>query len=299
MRVRIVVVSLPRGDRKQGKFRVDVFMELDPRYAAPMGHLCLAGVRFDYEADMLRPLARHAERFLPAAEVLFEVPCSAGVPDLVLLNIDDEAMTTRRGTVPLQEPVDIRVMLALDTAPSRFLGIQDLATATRVSGSHLRRRVIPRMVEGGHVEAMDSGWRSVYGWRSLARRIVTLEAKRRDWRRGLAQATRHSAVADEAWLVLDAGAYRSAELHRDWFLTYDVGLASLSVSGTLTMSVVPKVNRSRQLQRELLVERSLGLYLQGLSSGPLPRVFGSVLVASTGDDPRLVDGGVRSGPLEG
>ena len=26
---------------------------------------------------------------------------------------------------------------------------------------------------------------------------------------------------------------------------------------------------------------------------------GSVLVASTGDDPRLVDGGVRSGPLEG
>ena len=137
-------------------------MELDPRYAAPMGHLCLAGVRFDYEADMLRPLARHAERFLPAAEVLFEVSCSAGVPDLVLLNIDDEAMTTRRGTVPLQEPVDIRVMLALDTAPSRFLGIQDLATATRVSGSHLRRRVIPRMVEGGHVEAIDKGWRSVY-----------------------------------------------------------------------------------------------------------------------------------------
>lgn len=258
-------------------------------YAAPMRRTTAteAVTRYRVEADMLAPLARRADTLLTGAEVLFEIPCTAGVPDLALLDIDREAVAARVGTAPLLEPVDVRVMLALQSTTMRPLTTNALSEATVVSRAHMLRTVLPRLVDGGHVEAADGGWRSVYPWRSLARKVVTVEVKLRDWRRGLAQAIRHTAVADEAWLVLDAHTSRPAQSHADWFTTYGVGLGSLSVDGDLTRLVPPNVNRSRQPNRELLIERAVCLHLQGSISGPVPQVFGSVQLASTGDDPRL------------
>lgn len=243
---------------------------------------------------MLAPLARQVEQLLPGGEVLFEVACTAGVPDLVLLDVDREAVAARAGTAALVEPVDVRVMLAMQASPVRSLSAFELSDAALVSAAHLRRTVLPRLVEGGHLEAAEGGWRGAYEWRSLAHKVVTVEVKLRDWRRGLAQASRHTAVADEAWLVLDARTSDTAQSHADWFATYGVGLASLPIDGDLTMLVPPNVNRSRQPHRELLVERAVSLHLEGSVSGPIPRVFGAVLVASTGDDPRLPGAAGRS-----
>lgn len=250
-------------------------------------------VGFRVEADMLAPLASGAGHFLPAAQVLFEIPCTAGVPDLVLLNLDRDAIARRCATAPLTEPLDVRVMLALQTSPALPMSTQDLSASVRVSTDHLRRTVLPRLVAGGHVERADEGWRGVYAFRSLARSVVTVEAKIRNWRGGLAQATRHTAVADQAWLVLDRHRSRAAIAHSDWFRTYGVGLATLSNDGALSTLVHPNVNRSRQPHRELLVERAVRLHLAGAVSGPLPRVFGSVPLASTGDDPRLAGASAR------
>lgn len=242
---------------------------------------------FRVEADMLAPLAAGAAHFLPAAQVLFEVPCTAGVPDLVLLDLDLDAIARRCATAPLTEPVDVRVMLALQTSPALPMSTQGVSASVRVSTDHLRRTILPRLVAGGHVERAGVGWRGAYAFQSLARSVVTVEAKIRNWRGGLAQATRHTAVADQAWLVLDARRGRAAAAHADWFSTYDVGLATLSTDGELSTLVRPNVNRSRQPHRELLIERAVRLHLAGAISGPLPRVFGTVPMASTGDDPRL------------
>jgi hypothetical protein len=243
---------------------------------------------------MLAPLALHAGQFLPSAYVLFEVACSAGVPDLVLLDLDEQAVAARADTAMLVEPVDVRVMLSLQASPAVPVRPGDLADSVLVSTDYLRRRVLPRLVAGGHIEDVEGEWRARYHFRSLARRVVTVEAKLRDWRGGLGQATRHTAVADEAWLILDADACQPAASRSDWFTTYGVGLGSLSSEGELTQLVQPTVNRSRQPHRELLVERAVGLHLRGEVSGPLPRVFGNVLVASTGDDPRLRGAAARS-----
>ncbi|WP_157874004.1 BadM/Rrf2 family transcriptional regulator [Kineococcus radiotolerans] len=236
---------------------------------------------------MLAPLAYKAAQLLPGAEVMFEVPCTAGIPDVVLLDLDHGAVAARAGKAPLMGSVDVRILLALQVRSGQPLSTPELADAAMVSAAHLRRGVLPRLVDGGHLEAVGDRWQATYTWRSLARKIVTVEAKLRDWRRGLAQASRHTAVADEAWLVLDAHTSQAARSHSDWFEAYDVGLASLSVAGDLTALRSPRVNRARQPDRELLVERAVSLHLQGCVSGPVPRVFGEVLLASTGDDPRL------------
>lgn len=238
---------------------------------------------------MLAPLAAAAEAFLPESSVMFEVACSGGVPDVVLLDLDADALAERGDRAPLQHSVDVLVMLLLQTSPAMPVPLPVLAGECHVSVGHLRRRGVPRLVAGGHV--LD-GWEQhglvgSYQFRSLARRVVTLEAKLRDWRGGLAQAVRHTAIADEAWLVVDEAAVKPAAANAGHFTLFDVGLASLSRDGEVRRLVEPQVNRSRQPARELLVERAVGLRQAGQVSGPLPRVFGEVLAASDGNDPRL------------
>jgi hypothetical protein len=235
---------------------------------------------------MLAPLAALHDVFLTDATVLFEVACTAGVPDIVLIELDHEAVRGRHGAAPLEHPVDVSALLAMHLSPGIPMSVAAIAAAVHVSADHLRRTVLPRLREGGHAVVVDDGWQAASPFRSLARRVITLEAKLRDWRSGLAQASRHAVVADEAWLVIDERAVEPARSRLASFATFDVGLASLSTDGRLERLAAPRVNRSRQPGRELLVERAVGLYLTGHVSGALPCVFGAVLVA-TEADPRL------------
>jgi hypothetical protein len=252
--------------------------------------------RFRAEADMLAPLAASAATFAKRACVLFEVPCTAGIPDIVLLELDGKAVAERVGTEPLTEPVDVRLVLAMAAIrdpTSRSWTVDDLASGAGVSAAHLRRLILPRLIETGHVVAGEGGWSPAYRFRSLARRIVTIEAKLRDWRGGVAQASRHTAVADAAWVAIDARSAGTAANHPEWFTTYGIGLVAVSSSGTVEPLITPGPSRTRQPGRELLAERAAALHLSGQVSGPLPRVFGQTLIASTGVDPRLTGAGAR------
>jgi hypothetical protein len=252
--------------------------------------------RFRAEADMLEPLAASAATFATRASVLFEVPCTAGIPDIVLLQLDEKAVAERVGTEPLSEPVDVRLILAMAAVrnpTSRSWTVDDLALGAGVSAAHLRRHVLPRLIETGHVVAGEGGWSPAYRFRSLARRIVTIEAKLRDWRGGVAQASRHTAVADRAWVAIDARSAGTAASHPEWFTMYGVGLVAVSSNGTVEALIAPGSSRTRQPGRELLAERAAALHLSGQVSGPLPRVFGQMLIASTGADPRLAGAGAR------
>jgi hypothetical protein len=252
--------------------------------------------RFNVEADMLAPLASAAGMFARNPLVLFEIPCNAGVPDIVLLELDKAAVTSRRGAEPLTEPADVRVMLAMAsvrTPTKRSWTLEELSNGVGSSTAQLRRTVLPRLIGSGHITADGNRWTPTYRFRSLARRIVTIEAKLRDWRSGVAQASRHTAVADAAWVALEACTVDTAAKHPEWFSTYGVGLLSVSSSGQVEHVIAPSGPSPRQPDRELLVERAVALHRAGKVSGPLPMVFGNVLVASTGADPRLVGAGAN------
>ena len=129
-------------------------------------------------------------------------------------------------------------------------------------------------------------WTAVSQYRSPASTLVTIEAKLRDWRRGLGQAARHAAGADAAWLVLDGTRTRSAVRRADWFSAMGVGLAGLDPDGTVRLLLRPSGAGILRARRELLAERLAELYCSGAVSGPVGRVFGRELIPSTGADPR-------------
>jgi hypothetical protein len=245
--------------------------------------------RFRAEADMLAHLAT-STLFTKRMQALFEVPCTAGVPDIVFVEFDEAALAERSARSALTDLAELRVMMMAASGGRRVLRewtAADLAAEVGLSATYLRRAVLPRLVLGGHLEKSGATWKPTHRFRSVARRIVTVEAKLRDWRGAVAQASRHRGVADAAWVAIDGASARAAARNQHWFSTYGVGLATVSVDGFVRAIVEPRASRLRHAERELLAERVAGLHLAGRVSGEIQPVFGQILLATTGTDPRL------------
>ena len=245
---------------------------------------------FAVEADMLGLIAAAAAELAgPGAVAVFEVQSAAGVPDVVATVFDQDVISVRRGTGFVTDAGGLAALLALSDAlgARRALDARQIAAAAGVTASHVTSRVLPGLAARGLAVMTAPGrWAAVSPYRSPTSTLVTVEAKLRDWRRGLGQAARHAAGADAAWLVLDGACTRPAVGRADWFRAMGVGLAGLDPDGTLRLLLRPSGADVLRARRELLAERLADLYCSGAVSGPVGRVFGRELAPSTGADPR-------------
>ena len=251
--------------------------------------------RFAAEADMLALIAAAAPVLAgPGAVAVFEVPSAAGVPDVVATVFDQDVITARADTGFVTDPAGLAALLALSDALGRrwALDAHQVATAAGVTASYARSRVLPGLAARGLAVMTAPGrWTAAGSYRSPACTLVTIEAKLRDWRRGLGQAARHAAGADAAWLILDGASTRPAAVRADWFRATGVGLAGLSQDGTLQFLLRPSGEAVLRTRRELLAERLAELHCAGAVSGPVGRVFGRHLAPSAGADPRSTAAG--------
>ena len=255
---------------------------------------------FAAEADMLRLIAAAVHDFAgPGAVAVFEVQSAAGIPDVAATVFDQDVIEDRAACGFVTDAAGLTALLALSDARNvgRALDAQHVAAATRLTPSYVRSRVLPGLRARGLVAMAAPGrWTALDQYRSPARTLVTVEAKLSDWRRGLGQAARHAAGADEAWLVLD-GVHTGPAVNRaDWFRTAGIGLAGLDPDGTVRRLLSPTGAGVLRARRELLAERLAELYCSGAVSGPVGQVFGRELTCSTGVDPRYSSARERCSP---
>jgi hypothetical protein len=97
--------------------------------------------------------------------------------------------------------------------------------------------------------AQGGAWIKTAQPEPVATRIVAVEAKLRDWRRALYQATQHAAYASHSWVVLDMAALPNARRHVHEFSVRGVGLAGLSLDGDLDV-VTEATARSPRLRSQ-------------------------------------------------
>jgi hypothetical protein len=235
----------------------------------------------------------------PGAAAVFEVQSAAGVPDVVATVFDQAVVAARTDTGFVTDAASLAALLALSDALGRrhALDARQVAAAAGVTASYVRSRVLPGLAARGLAVMTAPGrWTAVSPYRSAASTLVTIEAKLRDWRRGLGQAARHAAGADAAWLVLDGACTGPASVRADWFRAMGVGLAGLDQDGTLRLLLRPSGTVMLRARRELLAERLAELRCSGAVSGPVGRVFGRDLAPSTGADPRHAGAPDRCSP---
>lgn len=242
-----------------------------------------AAVRYDLEADMLPPLVDAVDALVAGLPngfdrvVLFEVPAFESIPDLVVAQLNHDAVERRRvaDVAPVPDLTSVRALIGLTT------GVVDLDVLARLSGvsrAHLRRKVIPTLVDAGWVSdptelMLRVPFEPVLNW------VVTVEAKRSKWREAYAQARRHQRVADRAFVALDAA---SANPARSWsveFAGQGIGLVTVDAQTHIaTVERRPRRGPKADMDaRHLLGERIVEMTHAGTTVGKTFPVFGQVL----------------------
>ncbi|WHE35166.1 hypothetical protein [Microbacterium sp. BDGP8] len=238
---------------------------------------------FRYEADMMPVLRRALPRLAfrhesnSPVEVFSEVPAVHGVPDLAGVRFDFERIAARaaRGVRPLTTDAEVRAVLAVGDAT---LTTREIADRTRMSSDYVRRAVAPLLIEQGWMEwTEENRLRRRQGAQWVGKRVVTVEAKLRDWRRALTQARRQQLSADAAYIALDASTVSRVTDHLAEIARGGVGVIAVDCDQQRARVLVrPNTtpDSRRAVGRALLAERSLEMMLRGTREGQIYPVFG-------------------------
>lgn len=244
-------------------------------------------IGFRYEAEMIPVIRKSFPRLAfrheadSAVQVFEEVPALYGVPDLTAVRFDEARKRSRLANhiQPLSTVTQVKIALCLTSGPMHPISIAD---NLRISSSHLRQNILPELERLGWIGIDRNG--NVHrnpSARWVGKRIVTIEAKLKDWRSGVSQARRHQVSANATYIAIDLNGANTIREH----------LVELSQAGVGVITVDHEVRKCRVLTRpeatasqistlagrQLLAERCLEVAGQGKSTGNLFPVFGASL----------------------
>lgn len=241
------------------------------------------GGKFRYETDLvdaLAPVVAHSvfRRGDPDVVTFREVPAVRGVPDLVMIRFDPVVLEARaeHAVKPLSGDREVRIVQLLRRVGSLDRG--DIARATGLPLEYLRRSALPMLEQLGWLQMHAGDVMLRPGTAPVGRRVVTVEAKLRDWFRAFNQARDQFHSADAAYIALDERAGGPLQDQVDAIAQRGVGVILVNAD-TNRHRVIARPHRvldrrMTSVGRELLSERSHALWSRGERSGQVSPVFG-------------------------
>ena len=241
--------------------------------------------RFAFETELVETLRPALPRTLfprkvsGRIEVFSEVPARIGIPDLTVIRFKPEILQLRHvsSIEPLETVNQIAIALALE---SGSLSLELLSRKVALPTNLLRNAILPQL--------RDSGWVVFSNQVEISRRpeaiwahkkIITIEAKLKDWSGGIAQARRQSLSSDESYIALDAANSEPIKCHIEGLATRGLGvLLAEAERGKVTLVSRPVPNapdkNSALLGKALIAERCIAMEEKGIYRGEIFPVFG-------------------------
>lgn len=247
-----------------------------------------SSIDFRWESDMIAPILHARSKIAgkgvrASIDARLEVPTASGVPDVLLVEWNEEAIERREASAlePLLDLTKIRVVTKLGDGP---LTTGELSAHVGVGASHLRRSVVPDLLARGWIGTTDSGLVCLQDgilYESLAHGLVTIEAKLRDWQRAFQQAARHRASADMSFIALDAARSAPGLAHAAELAFEGVGLITVDATSgdvrVMSRPRRPRRSRRRPDEYNFLAEHAWRLRSRNQVSGQSYTVFGREL----------------------
>ncbi|MBI5021136.1 MAG: hypothetical protein HZB59_06855 [Ignavibacteriales bacterium] len=137
-----------------------------------------------------------------------EIGVGHGVADLVLLR--KSKIFTRRVGIrksymqlsPLLREEYFRTLRFISEGP-RKTSLDSLIKKTHLSRSLLKYSILKSLEQNGYVKSVGKNYYfKINGWIPLASELIAIEAKLKDWRRGLVQANRYKVFANKVYLAV-------------------------------------------------------------------------------------------------
>jgi hypothetical protein len=195
---------------------------------------------FDREYEIVRLVARHAERLWPdlnGERVLqAERGYGRGVADLMVLDIDRVSLAERRKLrlPPARRSGEASVLEAVIAHAGAPL--DRVIAAVPMTRSHVRH-LLRELERAALISTTDGVVRPTWSARPIVSRAIAVEAKLTDWRSAAIQAERYQDFADETYLAMPA--IRIASLMKKPKRLEGLGLGLIAVTPDGCEIVVP------------------------------------------------------------
>lgn len=163
-----------------------------------------------------------------------EIGVGYGVADLVVVNkneINKKHCIVRKNhgqMTPLLREEYFKTLKLLPDENHQDIAVEFkyIAQKSSLSQSYLKYKVLRDLENKGYIKCVDGQrYFKINGWLPIAKELVAIEAKLKDWRRGAVQANRYKAFANRVYLAVPN---ETAHLVDTAFLkTHNIGLISL------------------------------------------------------------------------
>ncbi|KRS22457.1 hypothetical protein AAY72_03205 [Alishewanella sp. WH16-1] len=196
---------------------------------------------FDTEFDLVNKFEDLMTVFLSNQYTLErEFDCGYGIADAVLFK-----HRLGESVVDLSQ-ISPDWAYTLKTLPYRkSFDINFIRTISGVSLSSAKKALDEFVNAGFCVRKPDAQFVKIKQPRTLTSNIVAFEAKLRDWKKALIQASRYKTFANESWVLLDRSQANAAISNLAEFEKFNIGLATFSTDGTYDVYHEPTTETAR------------------------------------------------------
>lgn len=191
---------------------------------------------FPSELDLVDNFERLFDCFLNNGVLLErEFNCGFGIADAVIFDYKKETSLLDLAKISPEWAYTLKVL------PYRKNFCIDLVLELSGASLSSSRKAIKDFIQAGFCQDKGNG---IYiknrQPRALCTSVVAIEAKLKDWKKALWQATRYKTFANESWVVLDRRYSRPAISNLTEFKKFNIGLATFSTDGCYNVHFLPK-----------------------------------------------------------
>ncbi|MEI7235843.1 hypothetical protein WCT82_19815 [Pectobacterium carotovorum] len=155
-----------------------------------------------------------------------EFNCGFGIADIVIFKIlnQDDAMDLGK--------ISADWAFTLRSLPLRKKFNVETVSVLSGASTSASKKAIKEFIEAGFCEKKDNNFFiKIKNPKPLCKSIIAIEAKLKDWKRALWQASRYKIFSNQSWVVLDKHCATPAISNIKEFEKYNIGLATVTADG--------------------------------------------------------------------
>lgn len=162
-----------------------------------------------YEYEMVESL----KRYFSGYAVIEEFDGGHGIADLLVIVPDEENIEARRKAGQLLPLTEKNLVRALALIPyDRPVTLDFLEQVTCLSRRNLKERILKVLADGGYIRELPRGRYVRLGPPIIARELIGIEAKMKNWRRGVLQARRYRQFCHAVYLAIHETAHHRVHI---------------------------------------------------------------------------------------
>ena len=215
-------------------------------------------VSFSSESELVQTFTTNSHKNISNhLEWASELNAGNGIADIVLYNTRKD--WKNNSSLAMIRPQMANSLVALPYRKS--FDIEYFSSLACISKS-TSERVLKEFSLAGYCDKSASGWIKLKQPRPPIANIYAIEAKLKDWRRALLQATSYQEFANQSWVLMDSKFCKKAMENKLEFTKRNVGLISISPDGKLNpligcSTIMPKSQYRFWYANVLLLASSL------------------------------------------